>query len=223
VTYRSWGCPKTLLRYAPGRAKYAEDGGCNKCPHSRYRVLQCARTSPELRRRTARRISVHRRQFRPGRRPEFVAGGKWIVRQRRRLRGRDLERPCPVDGVEESRALKMAMYARGICGRGEVEPPRLRRGLARCRRLQAGTWRGERRAREEALSISGFRPSHSHRRGPGRRGGGASAVEAEARPQTAFAHRRGASSPAPSRVDPARFYFPKGRGPEFDPLNGDPP
>ena len=50
-------------------------------------------------------------------------------------------------------------------------------------------------AREEAVSIPGLRPSHRHRRGAGRRGGGASALEAEARRQTAFAHRRGASSP----------------------------
>ena len=62
-------------------------------------------------------------------------------------------------------------------------------------RLQAGARPGERRAREEALSIPWLRPSHRHRRWPGRRGGGASAMEAEARRQTAFAHRRGASSP----------------------------
>jgi hypothetical protein len=90
------------------------------CPYSRYRVLQ---RSPELRRRTAGRISVHRRQFRPGRRREFVAEGGWIVRQRRRLRRQDLEWSCQVGGAEESRARKG----------GDVRPRRLRarRSLSR--------------------------------------------------------------------------------------------
>jgi hypothetical protein len=87
------------------------------CPSSRYRVLQRA---AELRRRSVGRICVHRRQFRPGRRQEFAAEGRWIVRQRRRLRRHDFERPCPVGGAEESRARKGAMRARGVCGRGEV-------------------------------------------------------------------------------------------------------
>ena len=54
---------------------------------------------------------------------------------------------------------------------------------------------GERRPGEKALSIFGLRSSHSHNRGPGRRGGGASAMEAEARRETAFTHCRGTSSP----------------------------
>jgi hypothetical protein len=58
-----------------------------------------------------------------------------------------------------------------------------------------GAWPEERRAREEALSFPGLRPSDRQRGGPGRRSNGANAMEAEARRQTAFAHRRGASSP----------------------------
>ena len=45
-----------------------------------------------------------------------------------------------------------------------------------------GAWPEERRAR-------GLRPSDRQRGGPGRRSNGANAMEAEARRQTAFAHR----------------------------------
>jgi hypothetical protein len=54
---------------------------------------------------------------------------------------------------------------------------------------------GERRAREEALPFPGFRPVERQDGWSGRCFGGACAMEAEARRQTAFAHRRGASSP----------------------------
>ena len=70
-------------------------------------------------------------------------------------------------------------------------PPATRSGSLSA--TPSGAWPGERRAREEALSIPGLRPSHRHRRGAGRRGRGACAMEAEARCQTAFTHRRGAS------------------------------
>ena len=48
--------------------------------------------------------------------------------------------------------------------------------------------------RGRGREIPGFRPSHRQYRGPGRRGGGANAMEAEARGRTALAHRCGASS-----------------------------
>src|ERR1700728_254635 len=101
------------------------------CPYSRYLVLQRA---PELRRRTAGRICVHRRQFRPGRRREFVTEGGWIVRQRRRLRRQDLEWSCQVAGAEESRARKGAMCDRGFAGEAKFDAPRLM-----WRRLAVGT------------------------------------------------------------------------------------
>src|ERR1700733_2468303 len=101
------------------------------CPYSRYLVLQRA---PELRRRTAGRICVHRRQFRPGRRREFVTEGRWIVRQRRRLRRHDLERPCPVGGAEESRARRGQCATAAFAGEAKFDAPRLM-----WRRLAVGT------------------------------------------------------------------------------------